>query len=142
MDIKYSIVAGFMVTLGVCVVIFIPSFVVVFDVTANKTEFVGTFDRSPFSFSFLMALKWSALLVLFLLVGICIMVFIPSAIVGYQEAQNKREFLSNFLATTSFGILLLIVAFLLGVFCTLKKTAFLPNFTIPNFSLLRSFLAQ
>ncbi|KAK0403009.1 hypothetical protein QR680_016667 [Steinernema hermaphroditum] len=110
MDIKYSIVAGFMVTLGVCVVIFIPSFVVVFDVTANKTEFVGTFDRSPFSFSFLMALKWSALLVLFLLVGICIMVFIPSAIVGYQEAQNKREFLSNFLATTSFGILLLIVA--------------------------------
>ncbi|KAK0403017.1 hypothetical protein QR680_016672 [Steinernema hermaphroditum] len=68
-----------------------------------------------------MPLKVSPTVFLFLLASICLIIFVPAAIVAYQEATNKREFIANFLANLSFAFLTLFVSFFLGTFVVLKK---------------------
>ncbi|KAK0403022.1 hypothetical protein QR680_016673 [Steinernema hermaphroditum] len=121
--------------------VLVPSFVVSYQEATNKREFLRNFlANSSFSILLLtaafyllcrpecgcvplavnvplsstMEIKWAIVTGLLLLAGICIVVYIPSTVVAYQEATNKREFLGNFLSNASFGIFLLIVAFLLG----------------------------
>ncbi|KAK0403020.1 hypothetical protein QR680_016673 [Steinernema hermaphroditum] len=123
--------------------VLVPSFVVSYQEATNKREFLRNFlANSSFSILLLtaafyllcrpecgcvplavnvplsstMEIKWAIVTGLLLLAGICIVVYIPSTVVAYQEATNKREFLGNFLSNASFGIFLLIVAFLLGDF--------------------------
>ncbi|KAK0403021.1 hypothetical protein QR680_016673 [Steinernema hermaphroditum] len=108
--------------------VLVPSFVVSYQEATNKREFLRNFlANSSFSILLLtaafyllcrpecgcvplavnvplsstMEIKWAIVTGLLLLAGICIVVYIPSTVVAYQEATNKREFLGNFLSNAS-----------------------------------------
>ncbi|KAK0403119.1 hypothetical protein QR680_016725 [Steinernema hermaphroditum] len=118
--------------------IFIPSFVVVFDVTANKTEFVGSFlANGSFTVFFAIvayfmsfvghACLYTSPLRSYLRTGIIVAAGIVVAAVSgvtiyvCNVTTNKGEFLANFIINTGFSVLLMLVSFFMGAFCTLKK---------------------